>query len=84
MEKKLKEILGNRLDEQLITGLAHALTSSYPDSKKQKLIDELVKDENLPPDVHAALKKLVGNTGFRQTGSIILLSSLLMVHLLVA
>ncbi|KAF7256773.1 hypothetical protein EG68_06554 [Paragonimus skrjabini miyazakii] len=83
MEKKLKEILGNRVDDEMITGLAYALTSNYPDSDKQKLIDEFAKDENLPPDVHAALKKLVGNTGFRQTGSVILLCSLVMVHLLV-
>ncbi|KAF5402348.1 hypothetical protein PHET_04482 [Paragonimus heterotremus] len=68
MEEKLRKILGNMVAV----------------AEKENVIDRFSEHYNLPVNVRQQLKSLLRNEGSHRTVSIFLLSSIMMVHLIVA
>ncbi|KAF5396641.1 hypothetical protein PHET_09897 [Paragonimus heterotremus] len=57
-------------------------STQYPESAKKALIDNIIKGANLTPVMQSALKKLLGSNGCRQSGSVVLISTLTTLYLL--
>ncbi|KAF7261174.1 hypothetical protein EG68_01516 [Paragonimus skrjabini miyazakii] len=57
-------------------------STQYPESAKKALIDNIIKGANLTPVMQSALKRLLGGSGCRRSGSIILIFIMTMLHLL--
>ncbi|KAA3673734.1 uncharacterized protein DEA37_0004976, partial [Paragonimus westermani] len=81
LEKKLQEILGQKVTVDQVKQIAAALNENVPASVKDTLIDKLSKQLKLPPDVVTTLKGLAGGAGFHQAGSMVLLTASVILYL---
>ncbi|KAF5402345.1 hypothetical protein PHET_04479 [Paragonimus heterotremus] len=84
MEEKLRKILGNMADEDEFAPFAEVLVGNSTIAEKEYVIDRFSEHYNLPVSVRQQLKALLRNEGSHRTVSIFLLSSIMMVHLIVA